>query len=146
MTPPAAAAVEPFVLDTSLTLAWCFPDEHAPYPQAVLDSLVDRPAIVPSLWRLEVVNALLVGERKGRCTEADTDQWTAMLETLPIDIDPETDRRAWRETAVLARKHNLTSYDASYLELALRRKLPLASLDTRLNDAAKAAGVPLYTP
>ncbi len=135
-----------FVPDSSVALAWCFPDEKAPYPQAVLDSLATVTAVVPSLWHLEIANALLTGERRQRCTQSDTLQWTTFLSSLPISVDPETTARAWNDILVLARTHNLTAYDAAYLELALRRGLPLATLDAQLKVAAIAAGVPLYSP
>jgi hypothetical protein len=88
---------EGFVLDCSVALAWCFPDEHAPYPQSVLDSLATAAAAVPSLWFLEVANALLVGERRGRCTTADVATWLGLLAGLPIHTDPETTARAWSD-------------------------------------------------
>jgi predicted nucleic acid-binding protein len=130
-----------FVLDSSTALAWCFPDEHAPYPQSVLDALATEPAFVPSLWPLEIANALLMGERRGRSTPADTVQWTAFLGSLPITVDDETTARAWSDTLDLARAQHLSAYDAAYLELALRRGLPLATLDAKLTAAATAAGV-----
>jgi predicted nucleic acid-binding protein len=140
------AAVREFVLDSSITLAWCFPDEAAPHPQLVLDSLATARAVAPTLWPLEVANALLVGERRGRCTEADTATWTAFLAALPIALDDGTAARAWSAVLHVARTHSLSAYDAAYLELALRRGLPLATLDDRLAAAATAAGVPAYMP
>jgi hypothetical protein len=71
--------VQEFVLDCSVALSWCFPDEHAPYPQSVLDSLTAARAVVPSLWPLEVGNTLLVGERRKRSTQADTSAWLTFL-------------------------------------------------------------------
>lgn len=140
------ARPQPFVLDGSLALAWCFPDEKAPYPQTVLDSLTDTSALVPALWHLEVANALLVGERRQRCTPADTQKWLSFLRALPIAVDEETSARAWNDVLGLARAHHLTVYDAAYLELAARRSLPLASLDDRLKSAATAVGVAEYLP
>jgi predicted nucleic acid-binding protein len=140
------AKPDQFVVDGSLALAWCFPDEKAPYPQAVLDSLVSTPAIVPPLWHLEVANALLMGERRKRSTTADTTRWLSFLGTLPILVDDETITRAWNDSLGLARTHKLSVYDASYLELALRRALPLASLDAPLKSAAIAVGVAEYDP
>ncbi len=138
--------VEEFVVDCSVTLAWCFPDEKAPYPQAALDSLAKVRAFVPSLWPFEVGNALLMGERRKRSTQADTASWLAFLNPLPITVDDETTTRAWTDVLGLARMHNLSASDAAYLELALRRGLPLATLDDKLKAAAKAIGVPLYEP
>jgi predicted nucleic acid-binding protein len=135
-----------FVLDVSLALAWCFSDEKAPYPQTVLDSLTGATALVPALWHLEVANALLVGERRQRCTEADTASWLSFLGALPITVDDETLLRAWADMLHLAPAHDLSAYDAAYLELALRRGLPLASLDSRLNAAAKSVGVADFKP
>jgi predicted nucleic acid-binding protein len=135
-----------FVLDSSVTVAWCFPDERAPYPQAVLDSLAATRAFVPSLWPLEVGNSLLVGERRQRSTQADTTHWLGFLNSLPILVDDETTSRAWDETLHLARSQELSVYDAAYLELALRRAVPLASLDERLKAAAAVVGVAEYTP
>src|SRR5260370_39225007 len=112
--------VEEFVLDGSVTLAWCFPDEKAAYPQAVLDSLARARAVVPSLWPLEVGNAWLVGERRKRCTQADTTHWIGFLKPLPISVEDETTARAWGDILTLARTHGLSAYDAAYLELALR--------------------------
>ena len=140
------AEARQFVVDCSLALAWCFPDEKADYPQAVLDSLAETAAIVPALWHLEIGNALLMGERRKRCTAADILKWLSFLSTLPITVDDETISRAWNDVMDLAREHNLSVYDASYLELALRRSLPLATLDIPLKKAALAAGVVAYKP
>ena len=93
-----------------------------------------------------MTNSLVVGERRGRNTQANTVQWTGFLGSLPILIDEETTARAWTDTAKIARSWNLSGYDASYLELALRLGVPLATLDEKLKAAATAAGVPLYGP
>lgn len=134
------------VLDGSLTLAWYFADEADPYADAVARGLATREAVVPSLWRLEIANALVVGERRKRSTQAQAAAFVARLGRLPIVVDDETDAHAWGETIRLARAHSLSAYDAAYLELAMRRGLPLASLDDPLKAAAAAVGVPLFTP
>jgi|SRR5579872_3852188 len=133
-----------FVLDCSLTVAWFFEDEADAYAQAVEDSLPAAAAIVPTLWPLEVANALLMSERRQRATEAKVTTFLGLLKALPITLDDETAARAWQESIHLARTHELSVYDAAYLELALRRGLPLATLDDRLEAAAVAAGVPKY--
>lgn len=138
-------ATDRLVLDTSLTLAWYFADEANPYADAVAQTLASAEAIVPSLWPLEVANALVMGERRKRSTEAQASTFLARLGTLPIVIDEETDARAWSDTLSLARAHKLSAYDAAYLELAMRRGLPLASLDDKLKAAATAVGVGLYS-
>jgi len=99
---------------------------------------------VPPLWPLEVANALLVGERRSRITPAETARFLAILATFPITVDDETVAHAWLDTVHLARAQNLSSYDAAYLELALRGGLPLAALDGKLKTAAQAVGVPLF--
>ena len=132
------------VIDSSVAIAWCFPDEKDNYPQSVLDALTSAPAFVPDLWHLEVANTLLVGERRKRCTQADTVAWMNFLAALPIAADEETKTYAFSDTANLGRSHNLSAYDAAYLELALRRGLRLATLDDKLKAAAEAVGVPLF--
>ena len=134
---------EGFVLDNSIVMAWSFEDEVDEYADAVLERLAETKALVPVLWPLEVANALLMGERRKRSTEADTIKWTGILASLPIAIDSETNSRAWSDTLSLARGHNLTAYDAAYLELAIRRGLPLATIDGKLRTAAQAVGVAL---
>jgi predicted nucleic acid-binding protein len=135
-----------FVLDGSITLAWFFEDEADDYADAVEDSLTTTTAHVPSLWRLEVANAVLVGERRKRTTEAKVTQFLTLLKRLPILTDAETESRAWQETLMLARMHELSVYDAAYLELALRRGFPLASNDARLKGAAQTVGVMEFEP
>lgn len=125
-------------------MGWSFEDETDEYADAVLDQLAKARAVVPALWPLEVANALLMGERRKRSTEADTIKWTGILSLLPIIIDDETNAHAWSDTLSLARGHNLTAYDAAYLELAIRRGLPLATIDGKLKLAAKAVGVAIF--
>jgi predicted nucleic acid-binding protein len=133
-----------FVLDNSIVMAWSFEDETDEYADAVLDRLAKARAVVPALWPLEVSNALLMGERRKRSTEANTIAWTGILSALPIVIDDETNAHAWSDALNLARGHNLTAYDAGYLELAIRRGLPLATIDGKLKLAAKAVGVAIF--
>lgn len=133
-----------FVLDGSVTMVWGFEDEDDAYAAALLDKMPDLQAHVPSLWPLEVANALIVGERRGRMTPADAARFLSILGTFPIAIDDETAARAWTDTLHLARAHQLSAYDASYLELAIRHGLPLASLDGKLKAAATVVGVALY--
>jgi predicted nucleic acid-binding protein len=133
-----------FVLDSSVTMVWGLEDESAPYAEAILDDLPRLRAHVPSLWPLEVANVLLVGERRGRLTVAESANFLSVLATFPITVDDETTARAWGATVNLARDKNLSIYDASYLELAMRRGLPLASLDERLRAVAAGVGVLLF--
>ena len=135
-----------FVLDGSVTLAWLFADEQNLYADAIVAKLPHLEMLVPRLWHLEVSNVLLVGERRKRCSQANTTQWLLYLAGLPIMVDDSTEVRAWSDTVSLARLHRLSAYDAAYLELAIREGVPIASLDSPLKAAAKAAGVPIYKP
>ena len=133
-----------FVLDCSVTMAWGFDDEATTYTNSVRDSLAVVRAIVPALWPVEVANATIVGERRKRLDEARGSRFLSLLSRLPIIVDGETAARAWTDTIHLARAHNLSAYDATYLELAIRLGLPLAALDGKLKTAAEAVGVALY--
>lgn len=135
-----------FVLDCSVTMAWFFEDETVPYADNAQQSLATARAIVPSLWHLEVANALLMGERRKRTTETKVTRFLTLLDILPITVDEQTCTRAFTTTLTVARVHNRSAYDAAYIELALRRGLPLATLDGPLKAAAAKAGVSLYTP
>ena len=131
------------VLDASIALTWCFSDERTAATTAVLNHVVDQAAFAPAIWPLEVLNALVVAQRRGRCNAADRLRLTGFLRQLPITIDEDTLPHAWTTTAELADRFRLTIYDAAYLELAHRQSLPLATLDSDLRRAAKAVGVSL---
>lgn len=135
-----------FVLDGSLALAWYFKDEANPYADAVAAGFPSSRAVVPAIWPLEIADAVVTGERRKRSTEAQAARWLGYLGSLPIVIDDETNHRAWSDIVALARAHQLSAYDASYLELVLRRGLPLASLDEKLKTAASTLGVPMFVP
>lgn len=137
-------STDEFVLDNSVVMVWGFEDEADPYAETLLDSMPTARAHVPNLWPLEVANVLLVGERRRRITAADTARFLSLLDSFPIAVDDETTARAWVETLALARAQNLSAYDAAYLELAMRRGLPLATLDDKLKAAATAVGVALH--
>ena len=121
-----------------------FEDEADPYASAILDLMPTLRAHVPALWPLEVANVLLVGERRGRITPSDSARFLAVLAAFPIAVDDETTSRAWGDTLAVARSRGLSVYDAAYLELAMRRSLPLATLDAKLRAAAEAVGVGLF--
>lgn len=129
------------VLDGSLTMAWCFRDEATPAIDDVILFAAREGAVVPAIWRLEVANGLRSAIRRGRMTGSERDTILVALQEMNIETDPETDRFAWSTTVHLADRHGLTPYDASYLELALRLRLPLGSLDVALCHAARAESV-----
>ena len=133
-----------FVLDASVALAWCFEDESLEPALAVLDALRDSEAVVAHHWTLETANGLLTAERRGRIDGDGATRFSRLLLALPIAVDPVARGTALTETRRLARTHGLTSYDAAYLELALRLAIPLATLDEKLQAAARAEGVRLF--
>jgi predicted nucleic acid-binding protein len=135
--------VKGLVVDASVALAWCFDDEASPVSDAILDMVKDDGAIVPSLWHLELANVLLQAERRGRTIVGGLVARLELLDQLPIATDAETSGRAWREVLALARSERLTTYDAAYLELAVRRGLSLATRDEALLGAAKRLGIAL---
>lgn len=132
-----------FVLDSSVTLSWFFDDEATPATDELLDQLnQDGRAVVAAHWVLEICNTLVMAERRKRSTVADSSHFLDILAALPIETDEQTAARASTVTLHLARTHGLTLYDSTYLELAMRNSLPLATLDKELRAAAKKTGVP----
>jgi len=132
---------EVFVIDNSVVMSWCFKDEANDYADAVLEKLTTARAIVPAIWPLEVVNVLLVAERKKRLKQADSFRILTLLLQLPIEAEQEWSQKAMPDLLALGRNLDLSSYDLSYLDLAMRRGCPLASLDQKLVSAAKESGV-----
>ena len=129
-----------------MTAAWFFADEQTDAALSVFSDVAENGAVVPSLWRLEIANLLRTAVRRGRCDEHLADALLEQLECLPIAIDQETDTHAWHATRSLSREQRLTPYDAAYLELAIRRTLPLATGDRDLIAAAQRLGVTVLTP
>ena len=133
----------PFVLDTSVAMVWGFEDEDTEYASRTLELLADDAAVVPAIWPLEVANAILMSERRGRLSAADTIRFLELLDGLPITVEDVALGYALGVVLEVGRTRGLTSYDAAYLELAMRRGLTLATLDGCLAAAAGEAGVPL---
>ncbi len=131
------------ILDASLTLTWYFEDESTPATEELLDRVTRTGAVVPPLWRLEVVSGFQSSIRRKRIDIAYRDASMADLEQLPIAIDAYSDAHIWTTTLWLSDHYGLTIYDACYLELARRRNLPLATLDRELRQAAQTLGTPL---
>lgn len=129
------------VIDSSVALAWCFVDERNERLAAIEQKVTDSGAVVPGHWHLEMANILVMAVRRGRITEQQRDVYLQALSSLPIEIDGETSARAWNDTVQLAEAHRLTVYDAAYLELAVRRRIPLATLDSDLGKAAASEGL-----
>jgi predicted nucleic acid-binding protein len=132
-----------FVVDCSVAMTWLFQDEATAATRKLLDRLEAESALVPAWWFLELTNVLAIAERKGRITQAATSEFVSLLATLDFELDVEAPHRAFDHLLPLCRTFGLTSYDAMYLDLAIRRQLPLATLDDDLRRAAKKTGVPL---
>jgi predicted nucleic acid-binding protein len=128
----------PFVVDTSVVGSWLLPDEHHPEAVTALDRLKDDEAFAPSLLWFELRNLLLANERRQRITPAQTAVVLNLVQQLPLWLDSQADSDA---TLELALAHGLTVYDAVYLELALRRHLPLVTFDVTLAEAARRVNV-----
>lgn len=133
-----------FVIDNSIVMSWCFADEDNGYADLVLSRLESQEACVPAIWPLEVGNVLLVAERRKRLSEADSVRFLELLNNLPITVIQEPPERMCREIVALARVQKLSTYDASYLDLAMRKGLPVATLDTSLQQAASQCEVTLF--
>jgi predicted nucleic acid-binding protein len=130
-----------FVLDCSITMAWFFKDEADVLSNAILEQLTKDTAWVPTIWKLEVANAFLMAENKKRISSAEIAQAMIEIKLLPIEVDKEEPDS--EVLLNLARRYNLSVYDATYLDLAIRRDLALASKDNKLISAAKKCGVQL---
>ena len=134
------------VIDASIALAWCFDDEASDDTDTIAQDVIANGGLVPSLFHLELANALLRAERRGRISASEIMQRLDLIAQMPIETDPQTAGRAWSETLSLARAHKLTSYDAAYLELASRSGAILATKDNALAAAANRLGVSLKIP
>lgn len=132
------------VLDCSIAMTWGFEDETHPLADKVLEILdTTGEAVVPSLWYLEIANALLVSERRGRLTLADTRRFLTLLDAVSISVDEEQTSETMVSVMALGREHGVSAYDAAYLELAMREGLPLATLDARMRQTAEKIGITL---
>ncbi|GIX24602.1 MULTISPECIES: type II toxin-antitoxin system VapC family toxin [Caldimonas] len=135
--------MSPVVLDASSALTWCFEDEASEAGDRLFCRVQDRGAVVPPLWHLEIAHIVLSAERRRRLTQTEVESYLDLLRQLRIDTDAAPPERARADTLRLAREHRLSVYDACYLDLAMRRRLPLATRDTALQRAARAVGVEL---
>ena len=132
------------VLDSSIALSWFFPDERTGFTDAALDLAAREECWVPALWRLEFPNALLVAERKRRLTR--TERLHVLEEASRLALRVDATVHDLRQISTLADRHDLSTYDAAYLELALRLASPLITLDRDLAASAAAAGVQVHAP
>lgn len=130
------------VLDCSVAVAWCFDDEASPPLDALLDRVQRDGAVVPPLWTIEITNVLVHASRNGRIAPQAVQERLGLFDMLRIETDAAGTGAGWRGTVLaLATAETLTAYDATYLELAIRRGLPLATSDKALRRAATRHGV-----
>jgi len=130
-----------FVVDNSVVMSWCFKDETNKYGDAVLNRLAESTAIVPPIWPLEVVNVLLVAERRNRLKQVDSVRFITLLSQLPIVVEHEGPEKKMKDLLALGRANHLSSYDAAYLDIAMRKDCPIATLDKKLIEAAKKVDI-----
>jgi predicted nucleic acid-binding protein len=140
--------VKKFVLDCSVSVAWCFGDQRNSYVDSVLESFTKGyEALVPSIWILETINLLVVSERRGRLAESESAHFFELYSCLPISLERTMENvSAYKSILHLAREHDLSAYDAHYIETALRYGIPLATQDSSLRAACKRSGVPVFRP
>ena len=129
------------VIDASIALSWCFEDEATAETDRLFEFVRDEGAVVPGLWHLELGNVLLQAEKRKRLSAEDVTTRLRLISVLPIMTDPETPVRAWQDILSIARVEGLTTYDAAYLELAIRLAAPLLTKDNQLARAAQRRGV-----
>ena len=132
------------VVDASVALAWCFPDEASDYADAVLVALEGRTILVPAIWGLEIANAVLAGERSKRLRQPEIRRFTTLLESLSLVQDVQPVCGHVGNVLPFAREYSLSAYDAAYLELSIRHGAPLATLDGKIQKAAQKAGVRVF--
>lgn len=134
------------MIDASVALAWCFPDEASDYADRTLLALEGRDMMVPALWAIEVANAMLVAERRKRIKPAEIRRFVALLGGLAVVVDAAQVAENVNNVLPLAREYGLSAYDAAYLDVALRHEASLASLDVRLQHAGRRAGIEIFSP
>lgn len=132
------------VVDASVALAWCFPDEASDYADAVLVALEGHAIVVPAVWGLEIANAVLSGERSRRLRQPEIRRFTTLLDSLSLVQDMQPVGEHVGNVLPLAREYNLSAYDAAYLELSIRHGIPLATLDGKLHKAAQKAHITIF--
>ena len=138
-----------FVLDNSVSMRWLFPSDKTAdqrYAVSVLESISSATALVPDLWHLEAANVLVTAIAQGDIEPGNAERFTSQLRDLPIQVDAHTATHTFGTTLALAKAYRLSSYDAAYLELALRQDLPLATLDKALIKAARKSSIEVFSP
>jgi predicted nucleic acid-binding protein len=143
---PNSIGTPAFVLDASVAIAWLIIEKSTPYTDSVVRKLSSTVGIVPAIWGTQIADMARRAERRHLVTQRELERYFGWLRNYWIRIDDETNALAWSDTHEIARKYRVTNFDAAYLELALRLKLPLATTDAALSRSALSAGVPIYSP
>ena len=139
--------MRPFVVDASVALCWYFEGQATAYTEAVFECLArGNQALVPAVWPLEMVNGLVVAWRHKSIRSEQLEDLVADLRDLPLEVDSQGSERAYSSIFRISRQHQLSSYDAAYLDLALFQGLPLATLDKNLRAAARRSGIEIFDP
>ncbi len=132
-----------FVLDCSVAVSWCFEDEYSKHAEEILTLLSSMKAIVPSIWPLEVSNVLCMSERHKRINNEKCNKFLDILSSLPIELDMGHTSMFNKRIISITNNQQISAHDASYIELALRYNIPLASFDKKLCVVAKSEGIKL---
>jgi predicted nucleic acid-binding protein len=132
------------VVDASVALAWCFPDEVSDYADSVLLAVENQTIVVPAIWPVEITNALLVGQRRKRITQSDVRRFVELFKGLDVTVETQSVADSVSNIFPLAQNYRLSAYDAAYLDVAVRHEITLATLDADLQRAAKAIGISIF--
>ena len=132
------------VVDASVALAWCFPDEGSDYADRVLVAVEGHVVLVPALWSIEITNALLVAEKRKRIKQVETRRFIDLLSELTVVMDARSVADAVSDILPLGREYVISAYDAAYLDVAIRHGVPLATLDSNLRKAGSSAGIEIF--
>lgn len=132
------------IIDASVALAWCFPDEASEYAESVLLAVENQAVIVPAIWAVEITNALVVGERRKRIRQPEMRRFVELINGLRVVEDRQPFSDTVSNVLPLAREYDLSAYDAAYLDVASRHEMPLATLDGPLQKACIEAGIDVF--
>ena len=133
------------VIDASVTLAWCFPDEASDYADGILLAMEGHAILVPALWSVEITNAVLTAERRKRIKQPEIRRFVELLDGLTVIVDSQSVTENVNNILPIGREYGLSAYDAAYLDVAIRHGVPLATLDSALQKAGRKAGIEIFS-
>jgi predicted nucleic acid-binding protein len=132
------------VVDASVALAWCFPEEASEYADRILVALEGHAILIPPLWAVEITNAVLMAERRKRVKQPEIRRFVELLDALTVIMDSQSVAESVSNILPIAREYGLSAYDAAYLDVAARHGVPLATLDSALQRACRKAGIEIF--